>query len=316
MISAFESKLNSPLKRKDNPNLLKFFPSIKEEGVDLETSPSRKRHSVNVDKLYNRCNLRNKLFNSKILMEMPLKNVSPVKKNIIPTPEIIEDCSKDINKDSPMKYNRKLKRKILERKYFILQLKKVFLQAKKYMFFRSIMYGKSSIRPASVDLNLSTNIIPINKSTLFGDILPSHAIIQTAMIEFYENTDEIIKINNYILYKNKLLGKGKEFSKVFLAKGLIDGIEYAVKIVDRRNLINENLKRGDNLKEELQLLKKIINRYIVKTYEIIQSPNECIIVMEHMQKNSLLNNIEKLDNFLIWKYFRNLICAVEYCIQY
>jgi serine/threonine protein kinase len=35
--------------------------------------------------------------------------------------------------------------------------------------------------------------------------------------------------------------------------------------------------------------------------------------MELMVNNSLASKINKLDDFQIWKYFRNLICGVEHC---
>ncbi len=35
--------------------------------------------------------------------------------------------------------------------------------------------------------------------------------------------------------------------------------------------------------------------------------------MEMMVNNSLASKISKIDDFKIWKYFRNLICGVEHC---
>jgi 5'-AMP-activated protein kinase catalytic alpha subunit len=72
----------------------------------------------------------------------------------------------------------------------------------------------------------------------------------------------------------------------------------------------------DYVKDEVKILKRLYSKYIVKTYEIIETNNEILIVMEYMANNSLFSKIDKLDNFQIWKYFRNLICGLEHCKNY
>lgn len=67
------------------------------------------------------------------------------------------------------------------------------------------------------------------------------------------------------------------------------------------------------MKDEVNILKRLHSRYVVKTYEIMETKSECLIFMELMVNNSLANKINKLDDFKIWKYFRNLICGVEHC---
>ena len=68
------------------------------------------------------------------------------------------------------------------------------------------------------------------------------------------------------------------------------------------------------VKDEVSVLKRIHSKYIVQTYEIIETKSECLIVMELMKNNSLLNRIDELNELKIWKYFRNLLSAVEHCI--
>ena len=64
---------------------------------------------------------------------------------------------------------------------------------------------------------------------------------------------------------------------------------------------------------EIDILKRLHSKYIVTVYEIIETKNENYIIMEFMQNNSLSINLDNLDLFCVWKYFRNLISAVEYC---
>lgn len=72
------------------------------------------------------------------------------------------------------------------------------------------------------------------------------------------------------------------------------------------------IRTFDYVKDEIEILKRLCCKYIVRTYEIIETPSNVYIVMEFMEGNSLLNHIQDLDVNDIWRYFRNLISAVEY----
>jgi len=54
--------------------------------------------------------------------------------------------------------------------------------------------------------------------------------------------------------------------------------------------------------------------YCVRTYEVFETPQQTFTVMEYFPKSSILEYLGGLDSDSIWKYFRNLISAVEYCI--
>jgi serine/threonine protein kinase len=110
-----------------------------------------------------------------------------------------------------------------------------------------------------------------------------------------------MQINQYYIYKNKLIGKGQH-SYVYICQDINTSIFYAIKI-----------KHTKYMNNEIQLLKRINSKYIVTVYEIITIKNESYIIMELMQNNSLNVNLFELDIFCIWKYFRNLISAVEHC---
>lgn len=83
-----------------------------------------------------------------------------------------------------------------------------------------------------------------------------------------------------------------------------------MKIINKKNSKKYNVF---NPKEEINILKRLCCKYIVKTYEIFETPNEKYMIMEYIPKNSLLENLEFLDLDNIWKYFRNLISGIEYC---
>ena len=86
-----------------------------------------------------------------------------------------------------------------------------------------------------------------------------------------------------------------------------------MKITDKHTRANAQKTKYEYVKDEVNILKRLHSRYVVKTYEIMETKNECLIFMELMINNSLASKINKLDDFKIWKYFRNLICGVEHC---
>ena len=69
----------------------------------------------------------------------------------------------------------------------------------------------------------------------------------------------------------------------------------------------------NDAKEEVDILRRLSCRYVVKNYEIFETPNQTIKIMEFLPKASLFENLESLDLDTIWKYFRNIISAVEFC---
>jgi serine/threonine protein kinase len=87
----------------------------------------------------------------------------------------------------------------------------------------------------------------------------------------------------------------------------------AVKITDKTVRASAIKKKYDYVKDEVNVLKRLYSKYIVKTYEVMETKNECLIFMELMRKNSLFSIVARLEEFKVWKYFRNLICGVEHC---
>lgn len=98
------------------------------------------------------------------------------------------------------------------KKYFIYQLKKSFLQAKKYMF-TSNVHGKEYTG---------------NRNTNYHEIFTNYSqISSTTVTSYVKYEDRNIKINNYYVHKNKILGKGG-FSTVYVCRNLKDGKEYVI----------------------------------------------------------------------------------------
>ena len=168
------------------------------------------------------------------------------------------------------------------KKFFIYQLKKIYLQSKK----------STAISPKK---NFSSFNHPHVVFSTYSQLNTKEANV------FIKFEDKNVQINDYFIFKNKIIGRGKG-SYVYLCQDLSTKMFYAVKIQP---------KKANTC--EIDILKRLHSKYIVTVYEIIETKNENYIIMEFMQNNSLSINLDNLDLFCVWKYFRNLISAVEYC---
>ena len=203
----------------------------------------------------------------------------------------------------------------IAKKYFLYQIKLSILQAKKFELSREFENSNNKKHK-----NKNSNFLTLNNNnnndlnqTNYFDIFTNYSNIKNTPLKSYEKYDDNnIKINQYLIYKSKLLGKGG-FSSVYLALNMEKNKEIAVKITEKNARANKTKKVYDYVKEEVKILKRLHSKYIVEVYEIIESKNDIFIFMEYMNNNSLLNSIKSLSGFQIWRYFRNLICGVEHC---
>jgi serine/threonine protein kinase len=111
-----------------------------------------------------------------------------------------------------------------------------------------------------------------------------------------------------------MIGQGG-FSKVYLAQNIKNNNIYAIKITTKKAKANSKVKIYDIVQDEINILKRIHSKYIVKIYNIIDTEDNCYIVMEYMSNGSLLSiiNSDNFTQYMIWRYFRHIIMAVEYC---
>ena len=181
------------------------------------------------------------------------------------------------------------------KKYFVYQIKKYYLN--------SITSSTTTIPPHHHhQMSSPHNFISSLQNASYHEIFTNYSNICSTSGNIYKRyDDQNMQINQYYIYKNQLIGKGNH-SFVYLCQDINTSTLYAVKIKHKKYMNNE-----------IQLLKRVNSKYIVTVYEIITIKNECYIIMELMQNNSLNVNLLELDIFCIWKYFRNLISAVEHC---
>ncbi|GMH13798.1 hypothetical protein Nepgr_015639 [Nepenthes gracilis] len=111
----------------------------------------------------------------------------------------------------------------------------------------------------------------------------------------------------------RTIGEGS-FAKVKLAKNVVNGQTVAIKITDKRMVIENNLIR--QVLREIRTMKLLNHPNIVRIHEVIASKTKIYIVMEHVSGGQLsdkLSYAKRLSESEARKYFQQLIDAVEYC---
>ena len=68
-----------------------------------------------------------------------------------------------------------------------------------------------------------------------------------------------------------------------------------VKIINKEQLINVE-SNIQNMKKEISILKKLIQKNIIQLYEVIKSKNNLFIEMEYCENKELFNYIIKKGN--------------------
>lgn len=110
-----------------------------------------------------------------------------------------------------------------------------------------------------------------------------------------------------------LLGKGT-FGKVFRGQNSKTKKKRAIKVIEKKNLANDELSI---IKNEHHILSQLKCRHIVRLYQTIETSNEIYMMMELLEGGNLFEYISKSKNLLSeWEccnYFIQMAKAVKYC---
>ncbi|KAL8151285.1 hypothetical protein V2J09_021093 [Rumex salicifolius] len=111
----------------------------------------------------------------------------------------------------------------------------------------------------------------------------------------------------------KTLGEGN-FGKVKLARNLLSGDYFAVKILDKTKISTLNI--SDQIKREIGTLKLLKHPNIVRLYEVLASKTNIYMVLEYVNGGELFDKLSGRGKFSE-KYgrrlFQQLIDSVSYC---
>uniref|UniRef100_A0A0D9VCW2 non-specific serine/threonine protein kinase n=1 Tax=Leersia perrieri TaxID=77586 RepID=A0A0D9VCW2_9ORYZ len=111
----------------------------------------------------------------------------------------------------------------------------------------------------------------------------------------------------------RTIGAGT-FAKVRLAVDGETGATVAVKVIDKRMVLKNNLMY--QVKREITAMKLLNHPNIVKIYEVIATKTKICLVMEYVpggQLSDKLSYLKRFDEREAKKYFYQLIDVVDYC---
>ncbi|KAH9623959.1 hypothetical protein KSS87_016218 [Heliosperma pusillum] len=111
----------------------------------------------------------------------------------------------------------------------------------------------------------------------------------------------------------KILGEGN-FGKVKFAKNTETGKSFAVKILEKKKILN--LKITDQIKREIATLKVLKHPNIVRLYEVLASKTKIYMVLEYVHGGELFDKIAsrgKLPEKEGRRLFQQLVDGVGYC---
>eukprot|EP00049_Salpingoeca_infusionum_P012423 m.227500 g.227500 ORF g.227500 m.227500 type:complete len:591 (+) comp15179_c0_seq1:308-2080(+) len=117
-------------------------------------------------------------------------------------------------------------------------------------------------------------------------------------------------IHNYELIKT--IGKGN-FAKVKLAKHKFTGVEVAIKIIDKRSLSPQSIRK---VMREVRIMKQVDHPNIVKLFEVIDTPERLFLVMEYAAGGEVFDFLVehgRLKNKDARIKFRQIVSAIEHC---
>ncbi|XP_059139873.1 serine/threonine-protein kinase SIK2-like [Physella acuta] len=110
----------------------------------------------------------------------------------------------------------------------------------------------------------------------------------------------------------RTIGKGN-FAVVKLAKHRITKTEVAIKIIDKTQLDEVNLKK---VYREVQIMKLISHNHIIKLYQVMETKNMLYLVSEYAPNGEIFDYIAQYGRMPeqdARKKFWQILSAVEYC---
>ncbi|CAN8301315.1 unnamed protein product [Cochlearia groenlandica] len=110
----------------------------------------------------------------------------------------------------------------------------------------------------------------------------------------------------------RLLGQGT-FAKVYYGRSVDTNQSVAIKMIDKEKVMKVGLM--DLIKREISVMRIAKHSNVVELYEVMATKTRIYFVMEYCKGGELFNKVAKgkLRDDIAWKYFYQLINAVDFC---
>ncbi|KAI8593281.1 kinase-like domain-containing protein, partial [Geranomyces variabilis] len=112
----------------------------------------------------------------------------------------------------------------------------------------------------------------------------------------------------------KTIGQGA-FSKVKIGIHKETNQKVAIKIIDKRQ-VAAKAEKAKKLQLEVQLLMRLDHPNVIRLYQVMETEEECFVVMEYAQGGELIEHIAArghLPEKEARRYFRQIISAMDHC---
>ncbi|RAL42310.1 hypothetical protein DM860_012093 [Cuscuta australis] len=110
----------------------------------------------------------------------------------------------------------------------------------------------------------------------------------------------------------RFLGQGT-FAKVYYARNLITGESVAIKVIDKDRVLRVGLM--NQIKREISVMRLVRHPNVVHLYEVMATKTKIYFVLELAKGGELFDKVAKgrLKCSIAWKYFHQLINAIDFC---
>lgn len=110
----------------------------------------------------------------------------------------------------------------------------------------------------------------------------------------------------------RLLGQGT-FAKVYYARNTGNNQSVAIKVIDKEKITKASLI--DQIKREISIMRLVRHPNILRLYEVMATKTKIYFVLEYAKGGELFDKVAKgrLQEDIAWKYFYQLINAVDFC---
>jgi serine/threonine protein kinase len=161
----------------------------------------------------------------------------------------------------------------------------------------------------------SKHISPVNKLKLTqGESIVHDREKLVKFIKLYVQKHNKVPPTTLDFYKIvKLIGKGA-FGKVTLGIHKLTGKHVAIKTIEKSYMKDEFSRR--KVFQEVYILKKIRHSNIIRLYEVFESSNHLLMVMEFADKGDLLQHVKskgKLSEKEARHFFKHILYGLGHC---
>ena len=126
--------------------------------------------------------------------------------------------------------------------------------------------------------------------------------------------EEKYKFENFEIQTDKKIGTGF-LSNVYLSTNKIDSLQYAVKKINKKNVLNKGISL-DIIKNEIEIHERILHPNIVRMYSHYEDEKNYYCFLEYINGPSLLNFIHKKKTGLSeresCKFFSQIIKSISF----